>query len=232
MRTVIVDDEPLARDGLRLLLAGFPDVEVVGEAGNGGDAAALIAATAPDLVLLDVHMPEVDGLAVAEALHAAGGPAIVFVTAHDRYAVRAFEVDAVDYLTKPVSEARLATALAKARLRPRTPPIGAGKLAVRDGDRTIYLTADEIDWIEAADYYVEIHVGAASYLHREPLRDLARWLGDDRFLRIHRSHLVNRDRVRELRREDGELFVVMASGPPLRVSRSFRAQVLALHTRV
>jgi two-component system, LytTR family, response regulator len=227
MRTLIVDDEPLARDGLRLLLGAHPDLEVVGEAGNGREASSLIAATQPDLVLLDIHMPEVDGLDVAAALHAAGGPAIIFVTAHDRYALRAFDVDAVDYLMKPVSETRLATALARARARPRP----AARLAVRDGDRTVYLTADEIDWIEAADYYVEIHARGASFLHREPLRDLARFLGPARFIRIHRSRLVNRDRVRELQRHDGELFVVLDGGPPLRVARSHRAEVLALHPR-
>lgn len=226
MRTLIVDDEPLAREGLRLLLADHPDVSVVGEAGNGRDAAALLSTLQPELVLLDIHMPELDGLELAAALEA-GGPVVIFVTAHDRYALRAFEVDAVDYLMKPVSEARLAAALARARARPRQ----AARLTIRDGERIVHLTADEIDWIEAADYYVEIYARGASFLHRQPLRDLAQFLGPTRFLRIHRSRLVNRDRVREVQRREGELFVVLEGCPPLRVSRSHRAEVLALHAR-
>lgn len=238
MRAIVVDDEPLARDGLRLMLAAHPDVEVVGEAGNGRDALAVFAATAPDLLLIDIQMPEMSGLELAAALPPDAHPALIFVTAHDAYALHAFEVHALDYVLKPVDEGRLARALARARdhhQRERVDPLAAlstvaaaatpPRLPIRDGARIVYLAVDEIDWIEAADYYVEIHVGGASYLHRQTLQQLERCLGE-RFVRIHRSRLVNRDRIRELRRDDrGERAVVLASGAVLGVSRSCRARL-------
>ncbi len=248
MRTVVVDDEPLAREGLRLMLASHADVAVVGEAGNGSDALALVSELRPDLLLVDVQMPEISGLEMAAELPADLSPALVFVTAHDVYALRAFEVHALDYVLKPVDDDRLRVALDRARTRlaqlgawqQREQIRGAlatfksdasgswpaDRLVIRDGDRVVFLEADQIDWIEAADYYVEIHVGPTAYLHRETMQHLALALDPERFVRIHRSRLVNRGRIRVLRtRGRGHLTVILADGTELRVARSCRAML-------
>lgn len=239
MQVIIIDDEPLAREGLRLMLDAHTDLEIVGEAGNGSDALALIERIRPDLVLIDMEMPEMNGLELAAALPAGAAGAIVFVTAHDELALGAFDVRALDYVLKPIDEARLALAIERAReqiqladaavssrggpaARPRPPE----RLTIRDGDRLLFLPIDEVDWIEAADYYVEIHAGGRSFLHRESLQRLAARLDGDRFVRIHRSRLVNRARIRELRRQGrGQVFVVLADGRTLRVARSCRARL-------
>jgi two-component system, LytTR family, response regulator len=224
MRAVIVDDEPLARDGLRMLLAEHPDIELVGEAGNGADALALVERLHPDLLLVDVQMPGMSGLELAAALPAESSPVIVFVTAYDEFALRAFDVHALDYVLKPIDDQRFAEALRRARLlRSRSAP---ARLAIRDGDSIQLVPVDDIDWIEAADYYVEIHAGERSYLMRETMQRMEQLLPDDRFVRIHRSRLVNRDRVRELRTEGrGETVVVLSDGVTLRVARSCRAKL-------
>ncbi|MEQ1565566.1 MAG: LytTR family DNA-binding domain-containing protein [Myxococcota bacterium] len=223
MRALLVDDEPLARDGLRWMLAAHPDVEVVGEAGTGSDALSLAVATRPDLLLIDVQMPEMTGLELAAALPDRSA-AVVFFTAHPIYAVQAFEVHALDYLLKPVDDRRLADALDRARAHVLRGPTGS-RLAVRDRSRIVYLAEDDIDWIRAADYYVELHVGGKEYLHREPLHQLERRLGD-RFVRIHRSILVNRERIREVHRDAmGEVHVVLADATTLRVARACRGRV-------
>jgi two-component system LytT family response regulator len=229
---MIVDDEPLAREGLRLLLAEHPDIQVVGEAGNAGDALELVEQVDPDLVFLDVQMPGTNGLDLAAALPDGCTPAIVFVTAYDEFALKAFEVHALDYLLKPISEHRLAEAIRRARvqhelgtrqLRPlRERPT---KLSIRDGDSIVFVPVEDIDWIEAADYYVEIHAGPRSYLMRESLQRLEVLL-DDRFIRIHRSRLVNRERVREVRWENrSKMVVVTDTGVTLEVARSCRAKL-------
>jgi two-component system LytT family response regulator len=235
MRTVIVDDERLAREGLRLLLARHPDIDVVGEASGGRDGLALVERLAPDLLLVDVQMPEIDGLELVARLGLGGRrvPLVVFVTAYDEYAIHAFTVHALDYVVKPVDEHRLAIALDRARaqrhlqaLAEYAPP--AARLPIRDGDRLHLVYVDEIDWIEAADYYVEVHAGACTYLHRESLQRLEAML-EHRFVRIHRSRLVNKSRIRELRRHGRrDLVVVLATGVELPVARSQHVAVRAL----
>ena len=232
MKAIVVDDEPLARDGIRLLLAEHPDVELAGEAGNGADALVLVDRVKPDLMLIDVQMPQMSGLELAAhvaAMHSQP-PAFIFVTAYDAFALGAFDVHALDYVLKPIDEARFAEAIRRARtmvaaMHPRTP----GKLAIRDGDALTFVPIDDIDWVEAADYYVEIHAAGKTYLHRETLQRLQTKLDPERFVRIHRSRLVNRDRVREVRWESrGEMVVVTTNGVSLRVARSCRAKLSAL----
>lgn len=255
IRTLIVDDEPLAREGLRLLLRGDPEVEVVGEAGSGQSAVAEISRLRPDLVFLDVQMPEMNGFEVLSALAPLPLPSVIFVTAYDRYALQAFEVHALDYLLKPFDDDRFGDALrrAKAHLqltraadlreqllslladvgheaaRAVQPAPPADRLAIKDGSRVVFLRADEIDWIEAADYYVQIHAGGKSYLHRETMMSLERRLDPEQFVRIHRSAIVNRRRIRELRSSSRrEAVVVLEGGATLKVARSQRDKLAAL----
>lgn len=241
IRALIVDDEPLAREGIRILLASDPEVEVIGEAASGSAALATILERSPDLVFLDVQMPEMDGFEVLAALPRASTPAIVFVTAYDRYALRAFDVHALDYLLKPFDDRRFADALARAkaslergeiaRLRERLASLGAdvdGRLAIKEGGRVVFLRADEIDWIEAADYYAEIHTRGGTFLHRESMASLERRLVGEGFLRIHRSTIVNRQRIRELRGGDRSAQVVLDDGTVLRVARAQLGKIASL----
>jgi two-component system, LytTR family, response regulator len=229
MKAVIVDDEPLARDGLRLLVADHPDIEIVGEAGNGAEALAVVAAHRPDLMFVDMQMPGMTGLELAAALPKDHAPAIVFVTAYDEFALRAFDVHALDYVLKPIDEQRFAAAIeqARRRLAYRARDGSTDRLAIRDGESIVFVPVDDIDWVEAADYYVEIHAtGGRSYLMRETMQRLQAQLDPERFVRIHRSRLVNRDRVREVRWENrGEMIVVTAGGAALKVARSCRAKL-------
>ena len=235
MRALIVDDEPLARDGLRLLLADFEDIDVVGEAGNGHDALALVSEVQPDLMFVDVQMPGMSGLELASSLPEDRAPTIVFVTAYDEFALRAFDVHALDYVLKPIDEQRFAEAVRRARVQHQLGaqklrgltylPPRLSKLSIRDGDAVLFVPIDDIDWVEAADYYVEIHAGERSYLMRETMQRLQTML-DERFVRIHRSRLINRERVREVRWETrGEMVVVMESGVALKVARSCRGKL-------
>ncbi|WP_437292201.1 LytR/AlgR family response regulator transcription factor [Sorangium sp. So ce406] len=271
IRAVIVDDEPLAREGIRMLLAGDPEVAVAAESGDGPGALVLIRRLRPDLVFLDVQMPEMNGFEVMASLPPDELPAVIFVTAFDRYALRAFEVHALDYLLKPFDDDRFYDALrrAKAHLRlsrmsdlsqrllsllqsygdpaaaaaaararegaaggSEPPAAGAGhprRLAIKDGCRVVFLSVDEIDWIEAADYYVQIHAGGKSYLHRETMNSVEGKLDPARFVRIHRSAIVNRDRIKELRTQGRrETVVVLAGGAELKVARSHREKLSAL----
>ena len=239
---IVVDDEPLARDLIRALLAKHADVRVVGEAA-GVDASALVARTRPDIMFLDIQMPEVDGFRLLELVGPDAVPAVVFVTAYDRYALKAFEVHALDYLLKPVDERRFAVALEHAKKRARRHKNGdvdarlAELLAARASSRSRFLVpargkvivvdAGQIDWIEAADYYVSLHVsspaGAASHLLRETMDDLERQLDPDKFVRVHRSAIVNLDRVREIHPLfRGDCTLVLADGARVKLSRSRR----------
>ncbi|NNB86609.1 response regulator transcription factor [Corallococcus exiguus] len=251
IRTLVVDDEPLAREGLRLLLAADPEVRVVGEAGNGPEAVRLIREHRPDLVLLDVQMPELNGFEVLARLGPGEVPAVIFVTAYDQYALRAFDIHALDYLLKPFRDDRFHDAIgrAKAQVRmarmsdlsqrlmsvlstygerdstpaPAPPEPWMRRLAIRDAGRVVFLDVDEIEYIEAADYYVQIHAGGKAYLHRETMQSLEERLEPERFMRIHRSAIVNARRIRELRSEGRrDLVVVLTSGAELRVARSHR----------
>jgi two-component system, LytTR family, response regulator len=225
IRALVVDDEPLARRNLTVLLGRDPDIDLAGECGSGTEAIETIRATRPDLVFLDVQMPECDGFDVLELLGGDLPPAIVFVTAHDDYALRAFEAGALDYLLKPFDDARFHRTLdrAKEKLARHARPRGAGRLVVKSAGQVLFLEAREIDWIEAADYYACLHVEGKTHLLRRTLSDLERELDAAMFCRIHRSTLVNLDRVRGLElRHDGEYEVVLKSGIRLRLSRRFR----------
>jgi len=249
IRTLIVDDEQMARASLRVLLGGDPDIELVGECGSGRDAVTAIAAAAPDLVFLDVQMPRMNGFEVLEAVGEARPFVVVFVTAYDSYAVEAFDVQAVDYVLKPFDDRRFHRALERAKDQIRHARLDhlaselvhvvsgapaergdpAERIAIRDGARTVFVALGDIDWIEAADYYVQLHVGARSYLHREPMRDLEARLDPRRFMRIHRSAIVALDRIAELRPSaHGDHCVRLRDGTELKLSRARRSRLRAL----
>jgi two-component system LytT family response regulator len=228
IRALLVDDEPLARSNLRFLLRQDPDIESIAEVGSGTEAIAEIRTTRPHLVFLDVQMPECGGFEVLELLKADELlPVIIFVTAYDEYALRAFDAGALDYLLKPFDDSRFTLALqrAKARLAARepaqTPEIP--RLAVRSAGHEVYVRIPDIDWVEAADYYVCLHVGLKSHLLRRSVAELQRELDPHIFCRIHRSTIVNLRRVRALQVDGaGEYEVLLEGGQKLRVSRRFR----------
>ena len=245
IRTLIVDDEPLGRERIRTLLGDDADIEVVGECSNGRQAVAAIERTLPDLVYLDVQMPEMDGFAVLNAIASERMPAIIFVTAYDRYAVRAFEVHALDYLLKSFDRERFQATLRRAKEQIRGSREGLWnerltglledlqaqrkrltRLVIRSAGRIFFLRVEEIDWLEAADNYVHIHVGRESHLVRETLQSLEDRLDPSRFLRIHRSTLVNVDRIQELQPLfHGDYVVKLLDGTELSLSRSYREKL-------
>jgi two-component system, LytTR family, response regulator len=233
IRALLVDDEPLARSNLRFLLRQDADIESIAEAGSGVEAVAKIRSMRPDLVFLDVQMPECGGFEVLETLKADGAlPVIVFVTAFDEYALRAFDAGALDYLLKPFDDARFALAMqrAKEKLAAREPAAAPEipRLTVRSAGHEIYVRIPDIDWVEAADYYVCLHVGAKSYLLRRSMTELERDLDANIFCRIHRSTIINLRRVRALQVDSaGEYEVILESGQKLRLSRRFRKDLQA-----
>jgi two-component system, LytTR family, response regulator len=228
-RTLIVDDEPLARSSVKQLLRDDPTVEIIGECGSGAEAITRIRDDKPDLVFLDVQMPECDGFDVLEMLGADMPFAVVFVTAYDQYALRAFDAGALDYVLKPFDNARFALALSRAKTRlssgvakPRTPE----RLAIKSAGQLLFVNLAEIDWIEAADYYACLHVGPRSHLLRRSLADLEHDLENTVFCRIHRSTIVNLERVRGMSADvDGEHELILSDGTKLRLSRRYRKQV-------
>ena len=220
IRTLVVDDEPLARSNLRVLLARDPEVELVGECGSGAEALAAIREQQPALVFLDVQMPELDGFDVLEQLGDAAAPAIVFVTAFDQYALRAFDAGALDYLLKPFDDARFAQALARAKERLAAMPAAPGRIAVRQGRQVLVVEVAGIDWIESADYCVGLHVGAKTHLLRRSMAAIEAEFERAGFCRVHRTAIVNLARVRGLEtRADGETEVLLPDGVRLPVSR-------------
>jgi two-component system LytT family response regulator len=242
LRTLIVDDEAPARRRIRRLLGTERDVVIAGECGDGETALTLIAREQPDLVFLDVQMPEYDGFQVLTALPSGPQPAILFVTAHDRYALRAFDVHAVDYLLKPFTAERFRTAVARARERIAMKTAGAGvaslaaslraqpsyvtRLPVRTGSATIFVDLAAVDWMDAADNYVRLHVRDREYLVRETLASLDAQLDPARFVRVHRSAIVQIDRVEEIRAEThGDAELRLRDGTRIAVSRTFRGQL-------
>lgn len=248
IRVVIADDEPLARRGIRQLLAAHPDTTVVGEARNGREALRLLGAADPDLLFLDVQMPELDGFDVLRERGAHRMPAIVFVTAHDEFAVRAFETHAIDYLVKPLEEARFADAMERVRERMRSTAAVelSGRLAALLASRQssslparaaprrlivptskgrLLIDVREIDWIEADDYYSAVHAGGRRHLVRRSLASLERGLRAARFVRVHRKALVNLERVREVRSENGEMVLILTDRSRIPVSRRRREHV-------
>lgn len=226
MKVLIVDDEPLARQTVRMLVESDRELRIVGEC-SGIDAVEMIAREKPDLLFLDIQMPEVDGFDVIERAGADVVPAVIFVTAYDEYALRAFEVHALDYLLKPFDDRRFFAAVsrAKERVRARTTPCYARRFCVRTREKVLFVKAEEIDWIEAADYYVSFHIGGRAYLLRQTMQELERQLDPAKFVRVHRSAIVNIERVQELHplfRGDGML--VLQDGTRLRLSRARREE--------
>jgi two-component system, LytTR family, response regulator len=238
MRVLIVDDEDLARERVRSLLQAERDVEIVAECGNGFEAIRAIEEHDPDLVFLDVQMPQIDGFGVLEAVrHRAHLPAVVFVTAYDTYALKAFEVHAVDYLLKPFDRERFQDAVDRVR-RDRAKPEGNRALqamlddarkrlkrfVIRSPDRIYFVPIDDVDWIEAAGNYVRLHVGAESHLLRDTMNHLDESLDPERFLRIHRSTIVNVSRIRELQPTfGGDHLVLIHDGSRLQLSRRYHS---------
>lgn len=242
IRTLIVDDEPLARERIRTLLKPVPDIRVVGECSDGRRAVKAIRRHKPDLVYLDVQMPEMDGFDVLEVLEPGEMPVIIFATAYDKYALRAFDVHALDYLLKPFDRERFETALARAReqigkrrngdinqrllslLAERaTGQKPAQRLVIKSGGRITFLRAGEIDWVEAAGNYLRLHVGKEEHLLRETMGGLEGRLDPQKFLRIHRSTIVNLDRVKEMQPSfHGDYQVRLNDGTRLTLSRGYR----------
>ena len=245
LKVLVVDDEPLARDGLKLLLGRHSGIESVSEARNGRDAIAAIRDSKPDLVLLDVQMPRVDGFAVVHAIGADRMPAVIFVTAHDQYAIRAFEIAALDYLLKPVTAARFTLAFERAASRIRkqpqedtarqvvtmleamaSPPRRLTRFAVRSGERTQFVPVDDVDRIEACQNYVRLHVGGTTHLLHVPMNTIEGVLDADRFLRIHRSHIVNVRQISQLWSvAHGQYVVELKSGLRLQSGRTYADRI-------
>jgi two-component system LytT family response regulator len=229
IQTLIVDDEPLARSNLSVLLRLDPEIEIVGECGSGADALVAIRGAMPDLLFLDVQMPECDGFDVLERLGGQLPAAIIFVTAYDQYALRAFEAGALDYLLKPFDNARFDRALSRAKQRIRSgkdSPQKPERLVIKSVGQVAFVRISEIDWIEAADYYACLHVGARTHLLRRSISELERELDPAMFCRIHRSTIVNLTRVRGLELSaGGEYEVVLENGSSLRLSRRYRKRL-------
>jgi two-component system, LytTR family, response regulator len=228
IRTILVDDEPLARSNLAILLRNDPQIEIVGECSSGAEALAKIRAARPDLVFLDVQMPECDGFDVLELLGNDLPPAIIFVTAYDQYALRAFEAGALDYLLKPFDNNRFGRALERAKEKlagGNNPPTKLERLAIKGVGKVSFIKVSEIDWIGAADYYACLHVGTKTHLLRRSLSELEMELDPATFCRVHRSSIVNLERVRGLKLNgDGEYDVLLESGERLRLSRRYRKE--------
>jgi two-component system LytT family response regulator len=242
LRTLIVDDEPLARERVRMMLGMHDDVAVIGEVGDGQQAIDAIRQERPDLVFLDVQMPSVDGFGVLRALEGEIMPYVVFVTAYDQYALKAFEVHALDYVLKPFNAERFSQALQRARtaiakrddldgsvdkdrLRSLVASLTAEqrekqRIVVKSSGRVFFVKVDDIDWIEAEGNYVRLHMGAQSHLLRETMKGMESVLDAGQFIRIHRSTIVNADRIRELQPLfHGEYAVILRDGTRLVASR-------------
>ena len=257
LRVLIADDEELARQRVRRLLEAEAGVAIVGECATGREAVEAIRREAPDLVFLDIRMPEMDGFQVLDALGAEGVPPVVFVTAYDEHAVRAFDVHAVDYLLKPFDAQRFRAAVERARAQigqasaaerfarlsaifgalderaadagdPRAGPAPAlaERLLVRKDGRTVFVRVPDVDWVEAVGNYAKLHVGKQAHMLRETMNNLERTLDPSRFVRIHRSTIVNLDRVREMQPWfSGEQVMILHDGTQLRVSRWYRERL-------
>jgi two-component system LytT family response regulator len=245
IRTMVIDDEPVARERIVGLLQQEQDIELVGECADGAQAVNAIQQQSPDLVFLDVQMPACDGFNVIQQVGPERMPAVVFVTAYDEYALRAFEVHAIDYLLKPFGRDRFQQTLKHARehlerrragdlgrrllalvqdLKPE--PTKLDRLVVKSGGRVFFLRTDQIDWIEAAGNYVRLHLSEDSHLFRETMNNMEARLDARRFVRIHRSRIVNTDRIKELQPWfNGEYVVVLQNGTRLTLSRGYREKL-------
>lgn len=249
IRTLIIDDVQLARQRLKRCLADHPAVEIVGDCDNGEKAVKAIRALSPDLIFLDVQMPALDGFGVLEALKAERMPSVIFVTAYNEYAIQAFEVNALDYLLKPVDCERLGKAVERAKAHLAQPAPGDDldnrfralledlktgskflrRLTIKLTGRTILLPTDEIDWIETYGNYLKVHAGRESHLIRGTMQSLETKLDPERFVRVHRSVIVNIEKVKEIYpRSNGDQDLVLQNGKQLMLSRNYREQFFAV----
>ncbi len=272
IRALIVDDEPLGRQRIRSLLKSEPDFEIVGECGDGREALAAIREQRPDLVFLDVQMPGLDGFGVLDAVGPERMPAVIFVTAFDTYAIRAFEVHALDFLLKPFDRGRFRKAIKRARAElesrknrdtgaklaallqdarggqsielvgkfkearltrlPEDPQAGRrflDRVVIKSAGRVFFLRADEIDWVEAAGNYLRLHAGGDTHLLRETMSNMEARLNPEKFVRIHRSTIVNLERIKELEPMfHGDYMVALQDGTKLTLSRSYRQKLQEL----
>lgn len=245
INTLIVDDEPLSRENVKILLQNDPEINIVAEARNGAEAATVIRERNIDLLFLDIQMPELNGFQLLEKIKDMEMPVVVFITAYDQYAIQAFQVHAIDYLLKPYSDEDFYTSLRNAKefvklknnytlseqlrslLEEYTRSIDAGKqkciqrFAVSMNNKTIFIKTDDVDWIESADYYVQLHIGNKTHLLRESMNRLEEQLDIDKFVRIHRSTIVNIERIREIESAfNGDSIVTLKTGAKLKLSRS------------
>ena len=245
IKVLVADDEPLARERLSGLLGQEPDIEVVGQARDGEEAVTAIHDDSPDLVFLDVQMPQMSGFDVIEAVGSDKMPPVIFVTAYDQHALKAFQVRALDYLLKPFDRERFRDALSRARKqleRDENGDLGrrllalvkdlrrdqpkSDRLVVKSGGRLFFLRTDEIDWVEAAGNYVRLHVGPGSHLLRETMNAIEGRLDPEKFFRIHRSRIVNMERIQELQPWlNGEYAVLLRTGTRLTLSRGYREKL-------
>jgi two-component system LytT family response regulator len=250
IRCLIVDDEPLGRERVATLLGAMPDAEIVGQCENGSDAIEAIDALRPDLLFLDVQMPELDGFGVLAAIPPAQMPEVIFVTAHDRYALKAFEVHAQDYLLKPFDPDRLLAAYARAAGRVRSDRLRSPdaqlqallaamelrrtrrtRIPIRTDGRVRLLPVAEIDWIESSDNHVKIHANGQTYVVRQTLQRMEASLSPGEFVRVHRSSILNVARIKEIQPwYNGEYVVILRDGTQVRTSRGYRARLEALMT--
>jgi len=252
LKTLIADDEPLARERLRYLLSTDEEIEIVQECRNGRDVIAALKENSIDVLFLDIQMPGVDGFKVFEEVGLKQMPVTVFVTAHNQYAVQAFEVHALDYLTKPIEPERLQATLTRVKeqissrsalltqeqMKSLLAGLASGstlqkeypkRLLVRNGTKDLFVCISDIEWIEAADYYSCLHVGAKSLMLRESIKQLTKTLDPDKFVRVHRSVIVNLDHVREIIREgQGEGSIVLTNGQRLKMSKAGWQSLLAV----
>ncbi|HJZ66652.1 MAG TPA: LytTR family DNA-binding domain-containing protein [Blastocatellia bacterium] len=245
LRTLIVDDESLARERIRDMLASDREIEIIAQCANGEEAIEAIQQLSPDLVFLDVEMPGIDGFGVLEALAPQQIPTIIFVTAYDQYAVRAFEVYALDYLLKPFDQERFDKAVdrAKAHIASernealnerilsaleeiKTKPVHLERLVIKMNGHVFFIKAEEIDWLEAEGNYVRLHAGKESYLLRDTISALESQLDSKKFIRVHRSAIVNIDRITELQPWfHGEYRIILGEGVELTLSRTYREKL-------
>ncbi len=248
IKTLIVDDEPLARDRVKRFLRDEHDICIIGECGNGREAVAAIKEHKPDLVFLDIQMPEKNGFDVVKSLSDKNMPSVIFVTAYDQYALQAFDVHALDYLLKPFNRERLHKAVSHARDQIETRRMGnlderlasliadlrtekkyLERLVVKSVGRVFFLKVDEIDWIEAAGNYVKLHTGREAHMIRETMNGIEAKLDPEKFLRIHRSTVVHIDRIKELHPMfSGDYAVILRNGTELALSRNYRERLLEL----
>jgi two-component system LytT family response regulator len=243
LRVMVVDDEPLARNGLAALVRQDPELEIVAECGDGASALSAIRSLAPDLVLLDVQMPELDGFEVLRRLDPDSMPAIIFITAYDRFAVKAFDVHALDYLVKPFDDARFVEAISRAKAALRGARLGElsnrllgllgelppargaylDRILVKVAGHVLFVRTTDLDWVEAADYCVRLHAAGKTHVIRESMATLEERLDPSRFFRVHRGAIVNLDRIKELQPWfKGEHVVILHDGTRLKLSRNRR----------